>query len=99
MTNCKTCYHKRACASWIRHGETLYDDFEYSVDNCPHYNEEIGYVEQNIHLYWKTFISGAAEFMKYIQKHSDNDVEDLLVKFCEQYGEVRKVQNETILSN
>jgi hypothetical protein len=65
----------------------------------------MGYVEQNIHLYWKTFISGAAEFMKYIQEYYEKDVEivvpppveDLLVRFCEQYGEVRKVtENEQI---
>lgn len=37
MTHCKNCLHEEACAAWIHHGEILYDDFEYSVDNCPHY--------------------------------------------------------------
>ena len=37
MVNCKTCIHIHACAAWIKHGSTLYDDFTYSVDNCPHY--------------------------------------------------------------
>ena len=37
MSNCKTCIHEESCAAWIRHGEILYDDFEYSVDNCPYY--------------------------------------------------------------
>lgn len=94
---CKTCMHERACAAWIRHGETLYDDFEYDVENCQYYNEEMGFAEKTIYLYWKTFLGGAAAFMKYIQEHSDNSVEDLLVRFCEQYGEVRKVaENEKV---
>jgi hypothetical protein len=37
MTKCKDCIHEQACAAWIRHGETLYDDFEYDVENCPYY--------------------------------------------------------------
>ena len=37
MATCKTCIHKEACAAWIHHGEILYNDFEYSVDNCPYY--------------------------------------------------------------
>ena len=36
---CKDCIHEKACAAWIRHGETLYDDFEYSADDCPYYDE------------------------------------------------------------
>lgn len=35
---CSSCIHKDACAAWIRHGETLYDDFEYSVEGCLYYN-------------------------------------------------------------
>lgn len=31
--------HKPACSAWIRHGKTLYDDFEYNVENCPHYSK------------------------------------------------------------
>jgi hypothetical protein len=34
---CSSCIHKDACAAWIRHGETLYDDFAYSVEDCPYY--------------------------------------------------------------
>ena len=29
--------HKPACNAWIKHGKTLYDDFEYNVENCPYY--------------------------------------------------------------
>ena len=39
---CKDCIHEKACAAWIRHGETLYDDFEYSVEDCPHYKTSHG---------------------------------------------------------
>lgn len=107
MTQCKDCIHEQACASWIRHGQTLYDDFEYSVEDCPYYNEEMGFTEKTIYLYWKTFISGASAFMKYIQEYYEKDVEivipppveDLLIRFCEQFGEVREVQNESILQN
>lgn len=38
---CKNCFHEEACATWIHHGETLYDDFEYSIDNCPYYYEVV----------------------------------------------------------
>lgn len=37
MAKCNSCTHEAACAAWVRHGKTLYDDFEYSVDDCPHY--------------------------------------------------------------
>lgn len=39
MANCKKCIHEEACAAWIRHGEILYDDFEYAVESCPYYDE------------------------------------------------------------
>lgn len=38
MTDCKSCIHDEACQAWIRHGKTFYDDFEYSVENCPYYS-------------------------------------------------------------
>ena len=37
MTKCKDCIHEQACSAWIRHGDTLYDDFEYSVEGCSYY--------------------------------------------------------------
>ena len=40
MEKCKDCLHEEACAAWIQHCKTLYDDFEYSVDNCPYYFKE-----------------------------------------------------------
>lgn len=38
MKKCKTCIHEAACQSWIDHGKTLYADFEYSVEECPHFS-------------------------------------------------------------
>ena len=34
---CKNCYHLSSCDVWVRHGTTLYDDYGYSVKNCPYY--------------------------------------------------------------
>lgn len=34
---CKNCYHLSSCDVWVRHGTTLYDDYDYSVENCPYY--------------------------------------------------------------
>lgn len=42
---CKTCFHKDACGAWIRHGIILYNDFQYSVENCPHYHSNENVVE------------------------------------------------------
>lgn len=41
MIKCKACLHEEACASWIRHGEAFYDDFEYSVEDCPYYSKVV----------------------------------------------------------
>ena len=49
---CSSCIHEESCAAWIRHGEMLYDDFEYSVEDCPHYRvycKDCRFVEQ-----WKS---------------------------------------------
>lgn len=34
---CDNCFHNNACTAWIKHGTTIYEDFEYSVEGCPHY--------------------------------------------------------------
>ena len=41
--------HERACAAWIRHGETSYDNFEYNIDNCPYY---ISNTDTVMHGHW-----------------------------------------------
>ena len=51
MAKCGSCIHKDACAAWIRHGETLYDDFEYSVEKCEHY-APMCYVCQKLNHGW-----------------------------------------------
>ena len=43
MAECKKCVHEAACAAWIRHGKTLYEDFEYSVEDCPNYAPKCPY--------------------------------------------------------
>lgn len=35
--SCKKCYHRAACEAWVRNATTLYDDYDYSVENCPYY--------------------------------------------------------------
>jgi hypothetical protein len=37
MTRCDDCFHNEACQAWIRHGETLYDDFKYTTVRCPYF--------------------------------------------------------------
>lgn len=34
---CKNCHHRAACDAWVRNATTLYDDYDYSVENCPYY--------------------------------------------------------------
>ena len=38
--NCIDCAHFEACQSWIRHGTALWDDFHYSVEDCPFYEDK-----------------------------------------------------------
>lgn len=37
---CADCLHYEACQSWIRHGTALWDDFHYSVEDCPFYEDK-----------------------------------------------------------
>lgn len=50
-TKCDTCTHQNACAAWIRHGETLYDDFSYSVEGCP-WHQNTADVAPVVHGRW-----------------------------------------------
>ena len=34
---CKNCYHRAACDAWVRNATTQYDDYDYSVENCPYH--------------------------------------------------------------
>lgn len=41
MADCKSCIHESACAAWIRHGKTLWDDFEFSTEDCPYHASRV----------------------------------------------------------
>ena len=41
---CADCLHYEACQSWIRHGTALWDDFHYSVEDCPFYEDKLEWV-------------------------------------------------------
>lgn len=59
---------------------------------------ELSSIERYIHDYASVYINGAVEFMKYVKRYYENDVEivipppleTLLIKFCEQFGEVKE---------
>ena len=48
---CKNCYHRAACDAWVRNATTLYDDYIYSVENCPYHKPTADVVEVK-HGYW-----------------------------------------------
>lgn len=57
---CKNCFHKEACDAWVRHGDTLYDDYHYSVEGCP-FHTPAADVEEVKHGWWiEQSISGEA---------------------------------------
>ena len=41
---CADCLHYEACQSWVRHGTALWDDFHYSVEDCPFYEDKSAWV-------------------------------------------------------
>ena len=54
---------------------------------------ELGSDEVMLHLYWKTFIRGAAELTEYMRKNYRNgifpsDMTDILKGFCSQFGDL-----------
>lgn len=51
-SKCGSCVHLEACKAWIQHGYTLYSDFSYSVDGCPHYAPASDVVEV-VHGRWE----------------------------------------------
>lgn len=63
-------------------------------DACE--ERELSSNEAIIHLYWKTFIRGAAELTEYMRKNYPNgifpsDVTDVLKGFCSQFGELKEL--------
>ena len=45
LTICQQCLHRDACLAWIGHGKALYDDFVFSVDGCPYFEDAVKVVE------------------------------------------------------
>lgn len=59
---------------------------------------ELSSNEVVLHLYWKTFIRGAAELTEYMRKNYQNgifpsDITDVLKGFCSQFGELKEINN------
>ena len=53
--NCKDCMHEHACEAWVRHGTMLYDDYSYSVNNCPYYQYADDVVDRK-HGQWERIV-------------------------------------------
>lgn len=71
-----------------------YIDKEYWFD-C-YEEKELKTPEEIIELYWQIFMSGAAKFMDYMKNNysngvSQSEMEDILVEFLKQFGEVRNI--------
>lgn len=54
---------------------------------------ELGSDEVMLHLYWKTFIRGAAELIEFMRKNYRDgiypyDMTNILKEFCKQYGDL-----------
>lgn len=43
MSMCAICVHQEACQAWMRHGQILYDDFEYNTDDCQQFTNKYTY--------------------------------------------------------
>lgn len=38
---CNKCIHRKACNDWVIHGTTIYNDFEYSVEDCKSFELDV----------------------------------------------------------
>ena len=76
-----------------------YFEDNHFVDECwfDCYEErELSSNEDILHLYWKTFIRGAAELMEFMRKNYRNgifpsEMTDILKEFCKQFGELKEI--------
>ena len=39
--DCKFCIHRDACESWVRYINTVYDEYDYSVTDCPYFKKDL----------------------------------------------------------
>ena len=88
---CWDCFHSFACESWIAHGEILYDDFDYSVDDCPHYTSSTS-ARPVVHGKWEIYTDEYdCEYMKCSICDEefypvDSDTVDATPNYCENCG-------------
>ena len=59
-------------------------------------DKELGSNEVMLHLYWKTFLRGAAELMEFMRKNYRNgifpsEMTDILKEFSKQFGELKEL--------
>ena len=57
---------------------------------------ELSSHETILHLYWKTFIRGAAELTEFMRKNYRNgifpsEMTDILKEFCKQFGDIKEI--------
>lgn len=57
--------------------------------------------DKAMHYWMESYIKGAGDFMKYLIEYSQtvssiyvDELENIIVKFCEQFGEVNKIDKE-----
>ena len=57
--------------------------------------------EKAMHCWMESYIKGAGDFMKYLIEYSKtvssvyiDEMDNILIKFCEQFGEVKKMDKE-----
>jgi predicted amidophosphoribosyltransferase len=76
----KDCSHFEACNAWIRHGTTLYDDYDYSVTNCPYYTTTIDAIKVIHGTKGESVISKTG--LMCTACHSDIDRDAVFCKYC-----------------
>ena len=72
---CKNCYLLSSCDAWVRNATTLYDDYIYSVENCPYYISTADVVEVE-HGEWKDDL-----FVK--NKYPSVKCSECNIRFCD----------------
>ena len=94
---CKNCYHLAACDAWVRNATTLYDDYSYSVKNCPYYKPAADVVkvvrcEDCKHLTIHTFPT-LYEYCEKTHYRFESFKTDTRTHFCG-FGELKEREGE-----
>ena len=82
---CRNCYHISSCDAWVRNATSLYDDYTYSVENCPYYVPAADVAEVR-HGEWKCTTRAPKSADSYF--YWDAPVETVFV--CSECGRVEK---------